>query len=189
MLRAFLMYLSVCRLSLSISPPVASLKALDPTGRRSQPAWGRTRLRMAPKKKEEDTGPSLAARFGRVKSNLKMGIVGLPNVGKSSLFNLLTEQAVAAENYPFCTMEPTDARCSVPDARYDDLISVWKPKSEYPAYLWCTDIAASEGAGLGNAFLSHIQAVDGIYHVVRAFEDTEITHVDDTVDPVRDLET
>ena len=143
---------------------------------------------MAPKKKEEDTGPSLAARFGRVKSNLKMGIVGLPNVGKSSLFNLLTEQAVAAENYPFCTIEPTDARCSVPDARYDDLISVWKPKSEYPAYLWCTDIA-SEGAGLGNAFLSHIQAVDGIYHVVRAFEDTEITHVEDTVDPVRDLET
>ena len=118
---------------------------------------------MAPKKKEEDTGPSLAARFGRVKSNLKMGIVGLPNVGKSSLFNLLTQQAVAAENYPFCTIEPTDARCSVPDARYDDLISVWKPKSEYPAYLWCTDIAglvrgASEGAGLGNAFLSHIQA-------------------------------
>jgi len=149
---------------------------------------------MAPKKKEEDTGPSLAARFGRVKSNLKMGIVGLPNVGKSSLFNLLTQQAVAAENYPFCTIEPTDARCSVPDARYDDLISVWQPKSEYPAYLWCTDIAglvrgASEGAGLGNAFLSHIQAVDGIYHVVRAFEDTEITHVDDTVDPVRDLET
>tara|TARA_B100000768_G_scaffold136582_1_gene127544 strand:+ start:46 stop:507 length:462 start_codon:yes stop_codon:yes gene_type:complete len=147
---------------------------------------------MAPKKKEEDTGPSLAARFGRVKSNLKMGIVGLPNVGKSSLFNLLTQQAVAAENYPFCTIEPTDARCSVPDARYDDLISVWQPKSEYPAYLWCTDIAglvrgASEGAGLGNAFLSHIQAVDGIYHVVRAFEDTEITHVDDTVDPVRDL--
>ena len=149
---------------------------------------------MAPKKKEEDTGPSLAARFGLAKSNLKMGIVGLPNVGKSSLFNLLTEQAVAAENYPFCTIEPTDARCSVPDARFDDLISVWKPKSEYPAYLWCTDIAglvrgASEGAGLGNAFLSHIQAVDGIYHVVRAFEDTEITHVEDTVDPVRDLET
>jgi obg-like ATPase 1 len=143
---------------------------------------------MAPKKKEEATGPSLAARFDRVKSNLKMGIVGLPNVGKSSLFNPLTEQAVAAENYPFCTIEPTDARCSVPDARYDDLTSVWKPKSEYPAYLWCTDIA-SEGAGLGNAFLSHIKAVDGIHHVVRAVEDTEITHVDDTVDPVRDLET
>ena len=183
-------------LCLSIS--IDQLQALDPTGFRrllvdhDQARGGRTRLRMAPKKKEEDTGPSLAARFGLAKSNLKMGIVGLPNVGKSSLFNLLTEQAVAAENYPFCTMEPTDARCSVPDARYDDLM--WKPKSEYPAYLWCTDIAglvrgASEGAGLGNAFLSHIQAVDGIYHVVRAFEDTEITHVDDTVDPVRDLET
>lgn len=149
---------------------------------------------MAPKKKTEDEGPVSAARFGRVKTNLKMGIVGLPNVGKSSLFNLLTQQAVAAENYPFCTIDPTEARCPVPDARYDYLIDIWKPPSQYPAYLWCTDIAglirgASEGAGLGNAFLSHIQAVDGIFHVVRCFDDGEVVHVDDTVDAVRDLET
>lgn len=154
----------------------------------------RLAVKMAPKKKQEDDGPSLAARFGRVKTNLKMGIVGLPNVGKSSLFNLLTQQSVAAENFPFCTIDPTDARCAVPDAQYEALVDVWKPPSQYPPYLWCTDIAglvrgASEGEGLGNAFLSHIQAVDGIYHVVRAFDDTEITHVDDSIDPVRDLET
>ncbi|KAJ3127487.1 hypothetical protein HK098_006265 [Nowakowskiella sp. JEL0407] len=105
------------------------------------------------------------ARFGRVKANLKMGVV-----------------------------EPNEARCPVPDERYDYLCSLWKPPSTQPAYLFVTDIAglirgASEGAGLGNAFLSHIQAVDGIYHVVRVFEDTEVVHVDDSVDPIRDLET
>ncbi|KAI9222171.1 P-loop containing nucleoside triphosphate hydrolase protein [Blastocladiella britannica] len=123
-----------------------------------------------------------------------MGVVGLPNVGKSSLFNLLTEQAAAAENYPFCTIEPNEARCAVPDDRYEHLCSLWKPPSCYPAFLFVTDIAglikgASEGQGLGNAFLSHIQAVDGIYHVVRAFENDDVIHVDDSVDPVRDLET
>ncbi|KAJ1553632.1 hypothetical protein HK096_007086 [Nowakowskiella sp. JEL0078] len=123
-----------------------------------------------------------------------MGVVGLPNVGKSSLFNLLTEQSAAAENFPFCTIEPNEARCPVPDERYDYLCGIWNPPSTQPAYLFVTDIAglikgASEGAGLGNAFLSHIQAVDGIYHVVRVFEDTEVVHVDDSVDPIRDLET
>ena len=100
----------------------------------------------------------------------------------------------AAENYPFCTIEPEEARCAVPDARYKHLCEVWKPPSEYPAFLHLVDIAglikgASEGAGLGNAFLSHIQAVDGLFHVVRAFVNDEVTHVDDSVDPVRDLET
>ena len=119
---------------------------------------------------------------------------GLPNVGKSSLFNLLTDQSTAAENFPFCTIDPSEARCAVPDERYDKLVEMWKPPSEYPAYLQVTDIAglvrgAAEGAGLGNAFLSHIAAVDGIFHVVRAFESDEIVHVDDSVDPVRDLET
>ncbi|KAJ3363283.1 hypothetical protein GGF32_004550 [Allomyces javanicus] len=133
-------------------------------------------------------------RFGRVRNNLKMGVVGLPNVGKSSLFNLLTQQAAAAENYPFCTIEPNEARCAVPDERYDYLCNIWNPPSQYPAYLMVTDIAglikgAAEGAGLGNAFLSHIQAVDGIYHVVRAFDSDDVVHVDDSVDPVRDLET
>ncbi len=121
------------------------------------------------------------------------GLVGLPNVGKSSLFNLLTETGVAAENYPFCTIEPTEARCPVPDKRYDWLCDLWKPPSCIPAFLMVTDIAglikgASEGAGLGNAFLSNIGACDGIYHVVRAFVNEEILHVDETVDPVRDME-
>lgn len=123
-----------------------------------------------------------------------MGVLGLPNVGKSSLFNLLTEQSVAAENYPFCTIDPNESRCPVPDLRYDWLCELWQPASRIPAYLQITDIAglikgASEGAGLGNAFLSHIQAVDGLYHVVRAFDNPEVVHVEDSVDPVRDLNT
>ena len=135
-------------------------------------------------------------RFGRVKANLKMGIVGLPNVGKSSLFNLLstTNAAAAAENFPFCTIEPNDTRCAVPDDRYEKLCEIWDPPSKYPAYLHLVDIAglikgAAEGAGLGNAFLSHIQSVDGIYHVIRAFDNDEVLHVEDSIDPVRDLET
>jgi GTP-binding protein YchF len=145
---------------------------------------------MPPKQKEQVTN----VRFGRVKNNLRMGIVGLPNVGKSSLFNLLTLQQAPAENFPFCTIEPNEARCPVPDPRYDYLCDLWKPPSTQPAYLLVTDIAglirgAAEGAGLGNNFLSHIQSVDGIFHVVRVFEDSEIVHVDDAVDPIRDLET
>ena len=125
---------------------------------------------------------------------MQMGILGLPNVGKSSLFNLLTQQAVQAENYPFCTIDPNESRCPVPDQRFKWLCDLWDPPSKIPAYLHVTDIAglirgASEGAGLGNAFLSHIQAVDGLYHVVRAFENPEVVHVDDSVDPIRDMET
>ncbi|KAJ3138515.1 hypothetical protein HK101_003719 [Irineochytrium annulatum] len=147
---------------------------------------------MPPKKKEEEA-PNVV-RFGRVKNSLKMGVVGLPNVGKSSLFNLLCEQSVDAANFPFCTIEPNESRCPVPDERYDFLCDLWNPPSKYPAYLHVTDIAglikgAAEGAGLGNAFLSHIQAVDGIFHVVRCFENADVIHVDDSVDPVRDLET
>ncbi|KAK7978498.1 GTP-binding protein YchF [Apiospora sp. TS-2023a] len=147
---------------------------------------------MPPKKVETVTDNVVA--FGRVRKNLKMGCVGLPNVGKSSLFNLLTEQSAAAENYPFCTIEPNEARCAVPDARYDFLCDLWKPPSSYPAYLQVTDIAglikgASQGEGLGNAFLSHIQAVDGMFHIVRAFDNDEVLHVDDSIDPVRDLAT
>lgn len=150
---------------------------------------------MASKAKKADaaTSASNVVKFGRVRNNLRMGIVGLPNVGKSSLFNLMCEQSTAAENYPFCTIDPSEARCPVPDTRYDYLCNIWNPPSMYPAYLMVTDIAglikgASEGAGLGNAFLSHIQAVDGIYHVVRAFDNDDVVHVEDSVNPVRDLE-
>ncbi|EFA85891.1 GTP-binding protein [Heterostelium album PN500] len=131
--------------------------------------------------------------LGKIGNNLQMGVVGMPNVGKSSLFNILTNMSIPAENFPFCTIDPNVSRCAVPDERYDWLCSVHKPASMKPAYLSITDIAglvkgASTGAGLGNAFLSHIQAVDGIFHMIRAFENDEITHVEDTVDPVRDLE-
>jgi len=106
----------------------------------------------------------------------------------------MTEQAVAAENYPFCTIEPNESRCPVPDQRYDWLCEVWKPVTRYPAYLMITDIAgiirgAHSGAGLGNAFLSHIQSVDGLFHVVRAFDNPEVVHVDDSIDPIRDMDT
>eukprot|EP00798_Chlamydomonas_sp_ICE-L_P008013 gene8013-1242_t len=148
---------------------------------------------MAPKKKGDAQPENKVARFGRVRNNLKMGIVGLPNVGKSSLFNLLTAQSIAASNFPFCTIDPNEGRCAVPDERYDLLCDLWKPPSKYPAYLSIVDIAglvkgAAEGAGLGNAFLSHIAAVDGIFHCVRAFDNDEILHVEDSVDPIRDLE-
>ncbi|EPE29345.1 P-loop containing nucleoside triphosphate hydrolase [Glarea lozoyensis ATCC 20868] len=149
---------------------------------------------MPPKKGGTNDVATNVVAFGRVRKNLKMGCVGLPNVGKSSLFNLLTEQNAAAENYPFCTIEPNEARCAVPDVRYDFLCDLWKPPSMYPAYLQVTDIAglikgASQGEGLGNSFLSHIQAVDGMYHIVRAFDNDEVLHVDDSIDPVRDLNT
>jgi len=151
---------------------------------------------MAPKKKgkDEEAGYKLELRFGRTKANLKMGVVGLPNVGKSSFFNLLTKQSIDAANFPFCTIKPNEGRVQLPDPRFEKLCSMYKPKSEVPAYLNVTDIAglvrgASEGEGLGNEFLSHIAAVDGIYHMVRLFESDEVTHVDDSVDPVRDLQT
>mmetsp|Transcript_2278 Transcript_2278/g.3802 ORF Transcript_2278/g.3802 Transcript_2278/m.3802 type:complete len:392 (+) Transcript_2278:77-1252(+) len=145
---------------------------------------------MAPKKGEEAPKRVL---LGRPSNNVKMGIVGLPNVGKSSLFNILSKLSVPAENFPFCTIDPNVARIPVPDLRFKELVKMYQPKNEVPAMLTVTDIAglvkgASEGAGLGNAFLSHIQAVDGIYHVCRAFDNADVTHVEDSVDPVRDLE-
>lgn len=151
---------------------------------------------MPPKKKAdvEEKKENPCARFGRVKNNLKMGLVGLPNVGKSSLFNVLCDMDIPAENYPFCTIDPTEARVGVPDKRFNWLCDVWESPSRIPAFLWVTDIAglirgAHKGDGLGNAFLSHIQAVDGIFHIVRCFDNPEVSHVDDTVDPIRDLET
>ncbi|CEM35005.1 unnamed protein product [Vitrella brassicaformis CCMP3155] len=146
---------------------------------------------MAPKKKAETEKKIL---LGRPRGSLKMGLVGLPNVGKSTTFNLLSKQAVPAENFPFCTIDPHEARMNVPDERFKWLCEHFKPKSEVSATLTIYDIAglvpnAHQGEGLGNAFLSHIQAVDGIYHVVRAFESDDIIHTQGEVNPVNDLVT
>lgn len=145
---------------------------------------------MPPKKKEEEEAVPLLGRFG---TSLKCGIVGLPNVGKSTFFNVLTKSAAPAENFPFCTIDPNESRVAVPDERFDYLCQQWKPASIVPAYLHVVDIAglvkgAHEGKGLGNAFLSHISACDSLFHVVRAFDDDDVTHVEGDVNPVRDLE-
>lgn len=146
---------------------------------------------MPPKKKEV---AEEKIRLGRPGNTLKMGIVGLPNVGKSSTFNLMTKMQAPAENIPFCTIEPNTAMVSIPDTRYNNLVDHWKPKSKVAAALKVVDIAglvsgASDGEGMGNAFLSHINGVDGIYHVVRAFDDENVSHYENSVDPIRDMET
>ncbi|KAI0259879.1 P-loop containing nucleoside triphosphate hydrolase protein [Gloeopeniophorella convolvens] len=132
--------------------------------------------------------------LGRPSNNLKIGIVGLPNVGKSSFFNVLSQTDLGkSANFPYATIEPEEARIPVPDTRFDWLCELYKPASRVPAHLTCIDIAgltagASTGAGLGNAFLAHVRAVDGIFQVVRAFDDAEVIHVEGDVDPLRDME-
>lgn len=146
---------------------------------------------MPPKKKGEEPKKVILGRPG---NNLKIGIVGVPNVGKSSFFNTLSQTDLGkAANFPYATIDPEEARIPVPDARFDWLAEVYKPKSQVPAFLTCIDIAgltagASTGAGLGNAFLSHVRAVDGIFQVVRAFDDAEVIHVEGDVDPCRDMQ-
>merc|ERR1711868_99633 len=132
--------------------------------------FDRKTVKMPPKKKkdaEEDKKPAIMGRMG---TNLKSGIVGLPNVGKSTFFNVLTKSSAPAENFPFCTIDPNESRVPVPDARWDWLCDYHKPASKVPAFLNIMDIAglvkgASEGQGLGNAFLSHIRACDALFHV------------------------
>ena len=122
------------------------------------------------------------------------GIVGLPNIGKSTLFNAVTQAGAQSANFPFCTIEPNVGRVDIPDLRFDEIVTLVKPQKTVPASMEFVDIAglvkgASKGEGLGNQFLANIRSVDAIVHVVRCFKDDDVTHVEGSVEPARDIET
>lgn len=147
---------------------------------------------MPPKKKEEAQSDHRSI-IGRLSTSLKIGVVGLPNVGKSTFFNVLTKSQASAENFPFCTIDPNESRVPIPDPRWSFLCEDFQPMSKVPAFLTVVDIAglvkgASEGQGLGNAFLSHIRACDAIFGMIRCFDDEDVTHIEGEVNPVRDLD-
>jgi obg-like ATPase 1 len=148
---------------------------------------------MRTKKKSKNCSGAAQATGSKWASWASRTSVPFLTLGKSTTFNLLSKLNVQAENYPFCTIEPNQAKVPVPDERFDVLCQMYKPKSKVQSVLSILDIAglvrgASKGEGLGNAFLSNISGTDGIFHVVRAFEDAEVTHHELTVDPVRDME-
>jgi len=182
-----------CRSKLINPPTVKSTKMVEEEEAAPAPAVEEKKApaKAAGKGKKEPPMPEVP--WGRPGNNVKIGLVGMPNVGKSSTFNLLGNLQVPAENFPFCTIKPSTTVVPVPDPRFDHLVTEWVPKSVIPAVLTVTDIAglvkgASEGQGLGNEFLANIQAVDAIYHVSRAFVDKEVEHVEGDVNPVRDFE-